>query len=216
MAFDFKKEYKELYLPKQKPQIVQVPPMNYVAVRGRGNPNAKNGDYQQGIKILYAISYTLKMSPKTGHKIEGFFPYAVPPLEGFWWHDGGAGMDYGHKDALNWISCIRLPDFICPGDLAWAAAWVAEKKKTDCSAAEFLTIEEGLCVQMLHLGPFDAEPATVAMMDQYLAEQGFLKDVDGERPHHEIYLSDARRVAPEKWKTVIRQPIKKAHERRSR
>lgn len=212
MAFDFKKEYKELYLPKQKPQIVQVPPMNYVAVRGRGDPNAENGDYQQCIKILYTLSYTLKKSPKAGRKIEGFFPYAVPPLEGFWWQDGD-GMDYGNKESLNWISCIRLPDFISPGDFAWAVARAAEKKKTDCSAAEFLTIEEGLCVQMMHLGPFDAEPTTVAVMDGYLAELGLLKDVGPERRHHEIYLSDPRRVAPEKWKTVIRQPIKNVQER---
>lgn len=210
MTFDFKKEYKELYLPKQKPQIVQVPPMNYVAVRGRGDPNDENGDYQQAIKILYTLSYTLKMSPKAGRKIEGFFLYAVPPLEGFWRQDGGEGMEYGNKDGLNWLSCIRLPDFISPEDFVWAAGWAAEKKKTDCSAAEFLTIEEGLCVQMLHLGPFDAEPTTVAVMDHYLAEQGLLKDMGVERLHHEIYLSDPRRVASEKWKTVIRQPIKKA------
>lgn len=216
MAFDFKKEYKELYLPKQKPQLVQVPSMNYVAVRGSGDPNAENGDCQQGIKMLYTLSYTLKMSPKAGRKIAAFFPYAVPPLEGFWWQDGGEGMDYGNKAGLNWISCIRLPEFISPADVAWAAARAAEKKKLDCPAAEFLTIEEGLCVQMMHQGPFDAEPATVEVMDQYLAEQGFVKDVGGERLHHEIYLSDPRRVAPEKWKTVIRQPIKEAQECRIR
>ena len=210
MAFDYKKEYKEFYLPKNKPEIVKIPPMNYVAVRGKGNPNVEGGDYQQAISILYAVAYTLKMSYKTDYKIEGFFEYVVPPLEGFWWQDNVKGIDYGNKAAFNWISVIRLPDFISESDFAWAVQTASRKKKMDCSAAEFLTIDEGLCVQIMHLGSFDSEPATVALMENYLKEQGFVSDLNEQRLHHEIYMSDARRVAPEKWKTVIRHPIKKA------
>lgn len=210
MAFDFKKEYKEFYMPKNKPEIVKIPPMNYAAVRGKGNPNVEGGDYQQAISILYAVAYTLKMSYKTDYKIEGFFEYVVPPLEGFWWQDNIKGADYSNKDAFNWISVIRLPDFISEKDFAWAVQTAAKKKKIDCSPAEFLTVDEGLCVQIMHLGSFDSEPATVALMESYLKEQGFVNDINEQRLHHEIYLSDARKVAPEKWKTVIRHPIRKA------
>ena len=210
MAFDFKKEYKEFYMPKNKPEIVKIPPMNYVAVRGKGNPNVEGGDYQQAISILYTVAYTLKMSYKTDYKIEGFFEYVVPPLEGFWWQDNVKGIDYDNKDAFNWISVIRLPDFISERDFAWAVQTAAKKKKIDCSPAEFLTIDEGLCVQIMHLGSFDSEPATIALMEGYIKEQGFVNDLSEQRLHHEIYMSDARRVAPEKWKTVIRHPIKKA------
>ena len=210
MAFDFKKEYKEFYMPKNKPEIVKIPPMNYVAVRGKGNPNVEGGDYQQAISILYAVAYTLKMSYKTDYKIEGFFEYVVPPLEGFWWQDNIKEIDYGNKAAFNWISVIRLPDFISERDFAWAIQTATKKKKIDCSPAEFLTIDEGLCVQIMHLGSFDSEPTTVALMENYLKEQGFVNDLNEQRLHHEIYMSDARRVAPEKWKTVIRHPIKKA------
>lgn len=227
MAFDFKKEYKEFYMPKNKPEIVKIPPMNYVAVRGKGNPNVEGGDYQQAISILYAVAYTLKMSYKTDYKIEGFFEYVVPPLEGFWWqgeqHPVDAemrtdragrredikGIDYSNKDTFNWISVIRLPDFITEKDFAWAVQTATEKKKIDCSLAEFLTIDEGLCVQIMHQGSFDSEPATVALLEDYLKEQGYENDINEQRLHHEIYMSDARKVAPEKWKTVIRHPIKK-------
>ena len=207
MAFDFKKEYKEFYMPKNKPEIVKFPPMNYVAVRGKGNPIVDGGDYQQAISILYAVAYTLKMSYKTGYKIEGFFEYVVPPLEGFWWQDNIKGIDYSSKDTFNWISVIRLPDFITEKDFAWSVQTATEKKKIDCSSAEFLTVDEGLCVQIMHLGSFDSEPATVALMDTYLKEQGYENDINEQRLHHEIYMSDARRVTPEKWKTVIRHPI---------
>ena len=210
MAFDFKKEYKEFYMPKNKPEIVKITPMNYVAVRGKGNPNVEGGDYQQAISILYAVAYTLKMSYKTDYKIEGFFDYVVPPLEGFWWQDNIKGIDYSSKDTFNWISVIRLPDFITEKDFAWSVQMATDKKKIDCSSAEFLTVDEGLCVQIMHLGSFDSEPATVAMMDDYLKEQGYENDINEQRMHHEIYMTDARRVAPEKWKTVIRHPIKKA------
>lgn len=210
MAFDFKKEYKEFYMPKTKPEIVNVPKANYIAVRGNGNPNEEDGAYQQAISVLYAVAYTLKMSYKTDHKIEGFFEYVVPPLEGFWWQDNIDGVNYADKSTFNWISVIRLPDFVTPADFEWAVETAAKKKKLDCSPAEFLTVDEGLCVQIMHLGPFDDEPATVALMDEYLAENGYVNDITDTRLHHEIYMSDARKVAPEKWKTVIRHPIRKA------
>lgn len=208
MAFDFKKEYKEFYMPKNKPEIVTVPKANYIAVRGKGNPNEIDGAYQQAISILYAVAYTLKMSYKTEHKIEGFFEYVVPPLEGFWWQDNVDGIDYADKAAFNWISVIRLPEFITKKDFEWAVETASEKKKLDCSSAEFLTVDEGLCVQIMHIGAFDDEPQTVTLMDEYIAQNGYENDITESRLHHEIYLSDARKVAPEKWKTVIRHPIK--------
>ena len=209
MAFDFKKEYKEFYMPKGKPEIVTVPKANYIAVRGKGNPNDEGGAYQQAVGILYAVAYTLKMSYKTDYRIEGFFDYVVPPLEGFWWQDGVGGIDYSDKSIFNWISVIRLPDFVTQKDFDWATGEAEKKKHLDCSKAEFLTIDEGLCVQIMHIGPFDDEPATVSMMNAYLLENGYEHDFSGSRLHHEIYLSDARKVAPEKWKTVIRHPIKR-------
>ena len=209
MPFDFKKEYKEFYLPKNKPQIVNVPKANYIAIRGQGNPNEEGGAYKQAIGILYAVAYTLKMSYKTDYKIAGFFEYVVPPLEGFWWQDGICGVDYSKKDEFNWISIIRLPDFITRENFDWAVKTASEKKKIDCSKAEFLTIEEGLCVQIMHFGSFDDEPATVTLMDKYLEENGYEKDFSDTRLHHEIYLSDPRKSTPDKQKTVIRHPVKK-------
>ena len=209
MAFDFKKEYKEFYLPKNKPEIVTVPKANYIAVRGKGDPNEVCGAYQQAISVLYAVAYTLKMSYKTDHKIEGFFEYVVQPLEGFWCQDGIDGIDYTDKASFNWISVIRLPEFITQKDFEWAVETATKKKKLDCSSAELMTIDEGLCIQIMHLGSFDDEPATIALMDEYLEKNGYVNDITKTRFHHEIYLSDARRVVPEKWKTVIRHPIKK-------
>ena len=209
MAFDFKKEYKEFYMPKNKPEIVTVPKANYIAIRGKGDPNEVCGAYQQAISVLYAVAYTLKMSYKTDHKIEGFFEYVVPPLEGFWWQDGKDGIDYTDKASFNWISVIRLPEFITQKDFEWAVETATKKKKLDCSSAELMTIDEGLCIQIMHLGPFDDEPATIALIDEYLEKNGYVNDITKTRLHHEIYLSDARRVVPEKWKTVIRHPIKK-------
>lgn len=212
MAFDFKKEYKEFYMPKNKPEIVTVPQANYITVRGKGNPNEIDGAYQKAISILYAVAYTLKMSYKTEHKIEGFFEYVVPPLEGFWWQDNVDGIDYADKAAFNWISVIRLPEFITKKDFEWAVETASEKKKLDCSSAEFLTVDEGLCVQIMHIGAFDDEPQTVTLMDEYIAQNGYENDITESRLHHEIYLSDARKVAPEKWKTVIRHPIKRSRQ----
>lgn len=209
MAFDFKKEYKEYYMPKNKPEIVIVPKANYIAVRGKGDPNEEGGAYKKAIGVLYAVAYTLKMSYKTDYRIEGFYEYVVPPLEGFWWQEGIEGIDYTDKSTFNWISVIRLPEFISKADFEWAVEIAEQKKKMDCSSAEFLTIEEGLCVQIMHIGPFDNESATVELMDMYLAENGYENDFSTERLHHEIYLSDARKVNPEKWRTVIRHPIKR-------
>jgi len=210
MPFDFKKEYKEFYMPKNRPELITVPKMNYIAVRGKGDPNIEGGAYQQAISVLYAVAYTLKMSYKTEYKIEGFFEYVVPPLEGFWWQADVDGVNYSDKSTFNWISVIRLPDFVSKADFEWAVVTATKKKKLDCSSAEFLTIDEGLCVQIMHTGPFDDEPATVALMDAYLAQNGYVNDFSESRLHHEIYLSDARKVTPDKWKTVIRHPIKKA------
>ena len=209
MAFDFKKEFKEYYMPKSKPEIVTVPRATYIAVRGKGDPNQPGGDYQRAISVLYAVAYTLKMSYKSDYRIEGFFEYVVPPLEGFWWQEGVDGVDYSDKSAFNWISVIRLPDFVAQKDFDWAVRTAEKKKKLDCSSAEFFTVDEGLCVQMLHTGSYDDEPQTVEVMDSYLKENGYANDLSPQRLHHEIYLSDARKTPPEKLKTVIRHPIKK-------
>ena len=209
MAFDFKKEYKEFYMPKNKPGIVDVPAMNYIAVRGQGDPNAEGGEYKTSIGLLYGIAFTIKMSKMGDHRIDGYFDYVVPPLEGFWWQDGVDGIDYAHKEKFQFISVIRLPDFVTKGDFDWAIQEATQKKKTDFSKVELLTYTEGLCVQCMHLGPYDDEPATVKLMHEYAAVEGYTIDITEKRLHHEIYLSDARRVAPERLKTVVRHPIKK-------
>lgn len=209
MAFDYKKEYKEFYLPKKKPEIVTVPKMNYIAVKGCGDPNKEDGEYKNSISILYALAFTIKMSKLTDYRIEGYFDYVVPPLEGFWWQQGVMQIDYSRKDAFQWISVIRLPDFVSEKDFNWAKQQVKAKKGIDCSNAQFLTIEEGLCVQIMHIGSYDDEPETITLMDKFIKENGYINDFSNTRMHHEIYLSDARRVAPEKLKTVIRHPIRK-------
>lgn len=210
MAFDYKKEYKEFYMPKKKPELVEVPEMKFIAVRGKGNPNEEDGAYKRAIGLLYGIAFTIKMSKMGDHKIDGYFDYVVPPLEGFWWQKGVIGVDYSRKEDFCWISVIRLPDFVTEDDFRWALDEAQRKKKQDYSKVEFLAISEGLCVQCMHIGAYDDEPATIAVMDQFIREQGYENDFSETRMHHEIYLSDARRVAPEKLKTVIRHPIKKA------
>ncbi len=209
MAFDFKKEYKEFYMPKNKPSIVDVPEMSYIAVRGRGDPNAEGGEYRESIGLLYGVAFTIKMSKLGDHRIEGYFDYVVPPLEGFWTQGGVSdGIDYTRKDDLEFISCIRLPDFVTKEEFDWAVNEAARKKKTDFSKVEFLHVREGLCVQCMHLGPYDAEPATVELMHGYMEEQGYKLDISDIRRHHEIYLSDPRKCAPEKLRTVVRHPIR--------
>ena len=209
MAFDFKKEYREFYLPKDKPEIVAVPKASYIAVRGTGDPNEEGGAYKAAVGVLYAVAYTIKMSKMGDHRIDGYYDFVVPPLEGFWWQEGIDGVDYTNKALFHWISVIRLPDFVTKADFDWAVSEATRKKKLDCSAAELLTMEEGLCVQCMHLGSFDEEPATVALMEAFLAENDCENDFSEARLHHEIYLSDARKVAPENWKTVIRHPIRR-------
>ena len=208
MPFDFKKEYKEFYLPKNKPEIVTVPAANYIAVQGSGDPNEEGGAYQSAIRILYAVAYTLKMSYKTGRKIDGFFEYVVPPLEGFWWQDGVAGVDYADKSSFHWISVIRLPDFVTREVFDWAVQEATAKKKKDFSKVQFIHYDEGLCVQCMHVGSYDTEPETLEQMDAFAREQGYETDFTGHRRHHEIYLSDPRRTAPEKLKTVLRHPVR--------
>ena len=212
MAFDYKKEYKEFYMPKGTPSIVNVPKMNYIAVRGSGNPNDEDGEYKKAIGLLYGIAFTIKMSKKGDHQIDGYFDYVVPPLEGFWYMEGMNGIDYAHKEAFHWISVIRLPDFVTEDDFQWAVDEATKKKKRDFSKVEYLTVEEGLCVQCMHIGSYDDEPATVSLMHAFMEQQGYVLDITDKRLHHEIYLSDARKVSPEKLKTVIRHPIKKKSE----
>lgn len=209
MAFDFKKEYKEFYLPGKKPTIVTVPSAHYIAVRGMGDPNEEGGAYQNALSILYSVAYTIKMSYKGTHHMEGFFQFVVPPLEGFWWQEDTDGVDYARKSDFHWISVIRLPEFVTQEEFHWAVQEATRKKKLDCSSAELLTIDEGICVQIMHLGSYDSEPESIALMHRYAEEQGYAIDMTNNRLHHEIYLSDPRRSVPEKWKTVIRHPIRK-------
>jgi len=209
MAFDYKKEYKEFYMPKNKPAVIEIPKMNYIAVRGTGNPNDEDSEYKRSIGILYAVAFTIKMSYKGTHKIKGFFEYVVPPLEGFWWQENTNGLDYGRKDDMHFISVIRLPDFVTKEDFNWAVEEAAEKKKQDFSKAEFLMYDEGVCVQCMHIGSYDNEPETIDLMHKYAEENGYELDITDTRFHHEIYLSDPRRCAESRLKTVIRHPIRK-------
>ena len=209
MAFDYKKEYKQFYMPANKPSIVTVPKMNYIAVRGKGNPNDENGEYKDSIGLLYAIAFTIKMSYKGSHKIDGYFEYVVPPLEGFWWQEDSDTIDYANKNGFNFISLIRLPDFVTKADFDWAVQEATRKKKADFSKIEFLTYDEGVCVQCMHVGFYDDEPKTVALMHEYMKANGYELDINESRYHHEIYLSDPRKCAVAKLKTVVRHPIRK-------
>ncbi|MDE6601872.1 MAG: GyrI-like domain-containing protein [Lachnospiraceae bacterium] len=212
MAFDYKKEYKEFYLPKKQPSLITVPSMHFIAVRGTGNPNEEGGAYKQSIGLLYGIAFTIKMSKMGDHRIDGYFDYVVPPLEGLWWQEGTRGVDYSRKEDFEWISMIRLPEFVTKDEFIWAVTEATEKKHTDFSKVEFMAYDEGLCVQCMHIGPYDEEPATIEAMDAFASQQGFLPDMDGTRRHHEIYLSDVRKCRPENLKTVIRHPVKKKTE----
>ena len=210
MAFDYKKEYKEFYLPSKAPGIVTVPAMNFLAVQGQGDPNEENGSYKQALGLLYAVAFTIKMSKLGKHQLDGYFDYVVPPLEGLWWQNGIQGVDYTRKQDFQWISLIRLPEFVTKGAFDWAIQEATKKKQQDFSPVKFFSWEEGLCVQCMHLGPYDDEPATVAAMTKYAKAQGYASDFGPNRFHHEIYLSDVRRCKPERLKTVIRHPIRKA------
>lgn len=210
MAFDYKKEYKEFYQPPKNPSIIDIPQMDYIAVRGKGDPNLPDGEYKSAIGLLYGIAYTIKMSYMGSHKIDGYFPYVVPPLEGLWWQEGGAGIDYSRKENFQWISMIRLPEFVTEEEFNWAVAEATEKKQTDFSKVEFFPYKEGLCVQCMHIGSYDKEPATLQLMNSFIQKEGYIPDQSGIRKHHEIYLSDPRRTKPERLRTVIRQPIRPA------
>lgn len=210
MAFDYKKEYKEFYLPKNKPHLINVPAMNFIAVRGKGDPNIEGSTYKQSIGQLYSIAFTIKMSKMGDHRIDGYFDYVVPPLEGLWWQEGVNGIDYAKKESFEWISMIRLPEFVTKAEFDWAIAEASTKKKADFSMVEYFTYEEGLCVQCMHIGPYDDEPATIEMMDDFAKQQNYLPDMEGTRRHHEIYLSDVRKCNPKNLKTVIRHPVKQA------
>lgn len=209
MPFDFKKEYKQFYQPKAQPSLVDVPPVNYIAVRGQGDPNQEGGAYQRAIPLLYAVACTLKMSKKTDYRMDGYFDFVVPPLEGFWRQEGVDGVDYSRKQDFRFLSVIRMPDFVTEEDVRWAKEEASRKKKLDCSSVSFLSVTEGLCVQCLHLGPYDNEPATVERMNAFLDQEGYVTDFSPQRLHHEIYLSDARKTAPEKLRTVIRHPVRR-------
>ena len=210
MAFDYKKEYKEFYQPPKTPSIIDIPQMDYIAVRGKGDPNLPDGEYKSAIGLLYGIAYTIKMSYMGSHKIDGYFPYVVPPLEGLWWQEGGAGIDYSRKENFQWISMIRLPEFVTEEEFNWAVAEATEKKQTAFSKVEFFPYKEGLCVQCMHIGSYDKEPASLQLMNSFIQKEGYIPDQSGIRKHHEIYLSDPRRTKPERLRTVIRQPIRPA------
>lgn len=210
MAFDYKKEYHDLYQPKAKPTIVDVPSMRFATVTGKGDPNEPDGAYKRTVEALYAILYTIKMSKKGTHAIDGYFDFVVPPLEGFWWQEEVHGIDYAHKEDFSWVSAIRLPDFVTADDFLWARDEASRKKGLDLADVTYTTLEEGCCVQCLHTGSYDTEPATVARMHRFAEEAGYVLDISNERRHHEIYLSDPRRVAPERLKTVVRHPIRRA------
>ena len=213
MAFDYKKEYKEFYMPKNKPSIVKIPKMNYIAVKGKGNPNQEDGEYKKSIGLLYAIAFTIKMSYKGDYKIEGYFDYVVPPLEGFWWNEGNKAVDYSDKEKFEWISMIRQPEFVTREVFDWACEEVKNKKGLEVSKAEFMELEEGLCVQMLHKGSYDEEPETIVAIEEYIQENQLKNDIGSKlengviRRHHEIYLSDPRKSKVENLKTVIRIPV---------
>ncbi|MCM1136493.1 MAG: GyrI-like domain-containing protein [Clostridium sp.] len=209
MPFDYKKEYKEFYLPPRKPHIVDIPAMNYVAVRGKGDPNEPEGEYKSAMGLLYGIAFTIKMSYKGSHRIAGYFSYVVPPLEGLWRQKGNDKIDYSHKENFEWISMIRLPEFVTKEEFDWAVGEAEQKKHSDFSKAEFFTYHEGLCVQCMHIGSYDKEPGTIGEMNEYLTENGYVGDISDSCFHHEIYLSDPRRAAAEKLRTVIRYPVRR-------
>jgi hypothetical protein len=206
---DYKKEYKDLYLPKEKPMMIDVHEMQFVAVAGKGNPNDENGEYQKAIGVLYGIQYTIKMSKMGNNAPKGYFDYVVPPLESFWWLDNRENFSTENKSKYHWIALIRLPEFVDEKVFEWACDEVSTKKKIDTKNAELLKIKEGLCVQCLHIGAYDDEPRTLKLMNDFIAENGLQSDISDTRRHHEIYLSDPRRTEISKLKTVLRIPVKK-------
>lgn len=231
MAFDFKKEYKDLYLPKAKPTLIDVPAMSFLAVAGAGNPNDENGSYAEAVALLYGISFTVKMAKMGSWQPEGYFDYVVPPLEGLWFGEGTFdGRRIVDKDAFQWVSLIRQPDFVTPDVFTWATGEVSKKKPNlDTTRIKLVRFAEGTCAQVMHHGPYDDEPATVEALGAFIHKQGSVEDItepasaealmnalDAQggipslRLHHEIYLGDPRRTRPENLKTVIRHPVRSA------
>lgn len=209
MAFDYKKEYREFYLPPKKPGIIEIPEMNFIAVSGKGDPNRPEGEYKEAIGLLYGIAFTIKMSYKGNHRIDGYFPYVVPPLEGLWKQGDGGEIDYARKEDFEWTSMIRLPEFVTKEVFDWAVREAAKKKQQDFAKVKFFTYQEGLCVQCMHIGGYDGEPETIRMMREFMEAQGYREDFSESRLHHEIYLSDPRKAKPENLRTVIRFPVRK-------
>lgn len=211
MAFDYKKEYKDLYFPKEKPDIVDVPEMVFIMLDGKGDPNTCEA-YKNALEVLYGISYSIKMSKMSGTQPAGYFEYVVPPLEGLWWGEDGYfdGTNIVNKDKLCWTSMIRQPEFVTSGVFE-DAKQVFNKKKPglDLSLARLVSFAEGLCAQVMHMGSYDDEPATIKALEQYIIDSGYKSDISAIRRHHEIYLSDPRKTASEKLRTVIRHPIAK-------
>ena len=208
MPIDFKKTEKDLYQPKTTPGIIDVPEMIYIAVDGEGDPNTSEA-YKTALEILYGLSYTIKMSKTGGSAPAGYFDYVVFPLEGLWQSPGGA-PDYTDKNNFRWTSMIRQPEFVTPAVFEGAKTRFAKKKPgAGAESARLIKMTEGLCVQAMHIGPYDGEPATIAAMEAYAAGNSYAIDINDTRRHHEIYLSDPRKVAPEKLKTVIRLPVKR-------
>jgi hypothetical protein len=208
-TLDYKKEYKDLYFPKNQPSIIDVPEMAFVAVQGKGDPNEENGEYQQAVGLLYAIQYTIKMSKKGKNTPDGFFDYVVPPLEGLWWFEGNGKIQPKDKSKYNWLSIIRLPEFVNKKVFEWACKEVHVKKKLNIEKATFYKLKEGLCVQCMHTGPYDDEPKTLELMEDFIEKNGLLNDINETRRHHEIYLSDPRKTDQGKLKTILRIPVRK-------
>ena len=211
MAIDFKKTNKELYQPKTTPSVIDVPEMVFIAVDGKGDPNTSE-EYRAALELLYGLSYSIKMSKMGGTQPEGYFDYVVPHLEGLWWGESGYfdGMNILDKNKLYWTSMIRQPDFVTNEVFDTAKVTLIKKKPDlDVAIARLVKITEGLCVQVMHIGSYDDKPATIAEMERFAVENGYAIDINDNRKHHEIYLSDPRKTAPEKLKTVIRHPIKR-------
>jgi hypothetical protein len=208
MAFDFKKEYKTFYVPTTKPSVVDVPEMTFIMVDGKGNPN-NSAEYKAALEVLYGLSYGIKMSKKGDAQPEGYFDFVVPPLEGLWWNAGGGVItNITDKDNFCWTSMIRQPDFVTPKVFANIKVAVAKKKPgLDLSSARLQKLTEGLCAQILHIGSYDDEPKSTTVLEQFIAASGYRADFTNKRCHHEIYLGDPRKTAPEKLKTIIRYPI---------
>lgn len=208
--FDYKKMFKELYYPKAVPTVIDVPEMKLIGINGRGNPNEENGEYQKAIETLYALTYAIKMMPKSGNTPPDYFEYVVPPLEGLWWLADRETFDYSSKSQFCWTSMIRQPEFVTDEVFAAACEITAKKKPSlDLSAARLMTFAEGLCVMCMHQGSFDDEPATLEKMKAFMAEEGLQTDLSDHRRHHEIYLSDPRKVNIAKMKAVLRLPVRR-------